>query len=327
MDACRLNMSHCSHEMGRRMMDAVRGVERDLTIRIPVGIDLRGPKLRIGEVEGGALDLRSGSSVIVVGEGGVSNSGVLYVEYPSLADDLQPDSVILLHDGFISLRVEDVHGQEVLCRVVTGGQLLPRKGVNLPGISLKVPSVTPKDLADIEFACDAGADFLFVSYARSAQHIKDVRAAVAKHGQNLPIVAKIERGDGVKALEEIADEADGVCVARGDLGIEVPIARVPRIQREAARLCAQTGKFAMIGGQILSSMTSSPVPLRAEVADLASVVRDGLDAVVLSDETASGEYPVEAVSIASAVFEAAESYERQVGDLRPGPRLAAPVRI
>ncbi len=189
---------------------------------------------------------------------------------------------------------------------------------------MRVPSVTEKDRQDIAFAVAADLDFLFVSYARSRRHIQEVREALSLHGRRLPIVAKIERQDGVDALEEIVDEAEGICIARGDLGIEVPLGETPGIQRDAARLCAQAGKFVMMGGQVLSSMTRSPIPLRAEISDLATVVRDQLDAIVLSDETASGQYPVEAVATAAHVMEAAECYERLHGSARATPGLVAP---
>jgi pyruvate kinase len=254
----------------------------------------------------------------------MSTAELISVDYPPLAEQVRPGSPILLHDGFISLRVECHTGGDVLCTVVKGGPLSSRKGVNLPGIPLRVPSLTEKDAEDMAFAVEAGLDFLFVSYARSRRHILDVRLALAKLGSALPLVAKIERQEGVDALAEITEEADGICVARGDLGIEMPIGEVPGVQRDAARLCLEAGKFVMNGGQLLASMASSPIPLRAEVTDLAAVVRDGLDAVVLSDETAAGDYPVEAVAMAASVLEAAEKYEARAGSLRPGVRLAAP---
>lgn len=326
MDACRLNMSHCSHEMGFRIVEAVRKAASAHGLAIPIGADLRGPKLRIGEVTGGRALLEPGCVVVLTSEPGPSTPERISVDYPHLESSLKPGNRVFLHDGFIALRVTRVVERRVECLVEVGGPLLPRKGVNLPDVPLNVPSVTAKDLEDIGFAISAGLDFLFVSYTRSAVHVREVRRAVSGLGGSLPIVAKIERQDGVDALEEIVREADGVCIARGDLGIEVPIGRLPGIQRDAASLCAAAGKFVMNGGQLLSSMVSNPIPLRAEVADLASVVRDKLDAIVLSDETASGGYPVEAVAVADHVLSEAERYEeRHGGDLRSSPRMAAPV--
>lgn len=326
MDACRLNMSHCSHEMGQGIVASVREAAESRGGAVPIGADLRGPKLRIGDVAGGSVALEEGTAVLLTSEPDISTAARISIDYPDLAASLRPGNTVFLHDGFIALRVERVSDREVLCVVETGGMLLPRKGVNLPGVSLHVPSVTQKDREDIEFAISAKVDFLFVSYARSASHIKEVRQTVARMGGSLPLIAKIERQDGVDALEEIVREADGVCIARGDLGIEVPVGRVPGIQRDASRLSAAAGKFVMNGGQLLSSMVSSPLPLRAEVADLAAVVRDQLDAIVLSDETAAGQYPVETVAMAARVLSEAEDYERNHGGaLRTSAGMAAPL--
>ncbi len=309
MDSCRLNMSHCSHELGRQIIRHVQTAASQRNQPVAIGADLKGPKLRIGDVAGGSVALETGAVLRLTSEPRLSDSTSLWVDYEHLTGDVRPGDPILINDGFIVLRVEEVAGHEVVCRVATGGQLSSRKGVNLPGIPLRVPALTEKDLRDLAFAVEAGVDFLYVSYARSADHIREVRSAARRLGRDLPIVAKIERGDGVDRLPEIVKEGDGICVARGDLGIEVPIGSVPWIQREAARLCHQDGKFVMNGGQLLASMVSSPLPLRAEVSDLATVVRDGLDAIVLSDETAAGNYPVEAVRMASHVLETAEEHE------------------
>jgi len=200
-----------------------------------------------------------------------------------------------------------------VCLVEKGGPLTSRKGVNLPGVPLRVPSLTEKDMEDIALAVRLGVDFLYISFARSREHIQDVRQTLGRMGSSVPLVAKIERQEGVDALSEIVEAADGICVARGDLGIETPLGAVPSIQREAASLCRAAGKFAMMGGQVLASMVSSPTPLRAEVADLASIVRDGNDAIVLSDETAAGEYPVEAVRVAAQVMARTEQALEQEG--------------
>ena len=322
MDACRLNMSHCSHMLGRQIVGHVRSAAADREQSVAIGVDLKGPKLRVGDVVGGSVRLEPGAPLLITSEPRLSDSATLSVDYKYLASDVRPGDPVLLNDGFIVLRVEEVHGLDLACTVVTGGLLSSRKGVNLPGIPLRVPSLTEKDLEDVAFAVDAGADFLYVSYARSAEHIREVREAVRHLGHDLPIVAKIERREGVDRLQEIVGEADAICVARGDLGIEVPLGMVPWIQQAASRMCRQAGKFAMNGGQLLSSMVSNPLPLRAEVSDLATVVRDGLDAVVLSDETAIGAYPVETVRTASQIFEIAEAHELENKIREPHRRSA-----
>jgi pyruvate kinase len=313
MDGCRLNMSHCSHKLGNQLVERVRRAAAEIGRPAAIGADLKGPKLRIGEVAGGSVVLEEGSRIRVTPKPQVSDAATVSVDYRHLAEDVREGDPILLNDGFIVLRVEEIAGGCVSCRVEKGGTLTSRKGVNLPGVPLRVSSLTEKDLADLAFAVDAGVDFLYLSYARSAAHVQEVRSACRGLGRELPVVAKIERQEGVDRLAEIVGEADGVCVARGDLGIEVAIGMVPGIQRDASRLCQQTGKLLMNGGQLLASMVSSPLPLRAEVSDLSTAVRDNLDAIILSDETASGAYPVEAVRVAAHVLEFAERYQMEHG--------------
>ncbi len=323
MDGCRINMSHCSHELGRELAATVRRLSAELGRPIALGADLRGPKLRIGDVAGGTVLLAEGSSLHLTSEDRATDCHTISVDYPFLAEDVRPGDPILLNDGAIALRVEEVRGGRVVCRVEKGGPLSSRKGINFPGVPLRVPSLTEKDLGDMAFAVEAQVDFLFVSYARSRAHLREVRAALARLGSHLPLVAKIERQEGVEALAEIVEEADGVCVARGDLGIETPLGSVPEIQREAVRLCRREGKFVMLGGQLLSTMVGSPIPLRAEVSDVATSARDGFDALVLSDETAVGSYPVETVRAAAQVIARAESVLQAEGGLLPGPPPSA----
>lgn len=299
MDGCRINMSHGSQRQARELMDMARGAAAEMGRPLAIGADLQGPKLRIGEVAGGSVLVAEGSEFRLTSREVQCDGRIASVDYPHLAEDARPGDPVLLSDGAIVLRVESVAEGVVTCRVLKGGPLSSRKGVNLPGVPLRVPSLTPKDLDDMAFAVKAGADFLFLSYVRSREHLLAAREALARLGAELPLVAKIERQEGVDALAEIVDAADGICIARGDLGVEVPLGAVPAIQSEAARLCRQAGKFAMMGGQLLASMVGSAAPLRAEVADLSAVVADGLDAVVLSDETAIGAYPVEAVRAAA----------------------------
>ncbi|MHB0868758.1 MAG: pyruvate kinase [Chloroflexota bacterium] len=301
MDACRLNMSHCSHESGEWLIATVRRLSAEAGRPIAIGADLRGPKLRIGDVEGGSVMLENGARLELVSVDRPSDHRTISVDYPYLAEDVRPGAPILLNDGAIALRVEEVWQGRVICQVEKGGILSSRKGVNLPGIPLRAPSLTAKDMDDLAFAVANGADFLFLSYARSAGHVREVRQAAARLGSHLPLVAKIERQEGVDALAEIVAESDGICIARGDLGVETPLGSVPEVQREAVRLCRMAGKFAMMGGQVLSSMVESPIPLRAEVADIAATVREGMDALVLSDETAVGSYPVETVQSAARI--------------------------
>ncbi len=306
MDGCRLNMSHCTPDWAREITSLVRLVAAERGRPMALGADIRGPKLRIGEVSGGRIVLDREATVRLTTGEDPSDPTTIYVNYLNLLEGLRPGDPVLLNDGAIQLRVEAIQGTAAICRVEKGGELTSRKGINLPGTPLKVPSLTPKDRVDLALALEVGVDFLYLSFARSAAHVREVRDEVARLGAAIPLVAKIERQESVDALREIVDAADGICVARGDLGIETPVGAPPEIQREAAALCRRAGKFVMNGGQLLSSMVSSPMPLRAEVADLSAAIMDGLDAVVLSDETAAGNYPVEAVRIAHQVMARAE---------------------
>ncbi len=325
MDGCRINMSHCSHEIGRQLVAAVRRLADEMGRPMALGADLRGPKLRIGEVTGGSVLLVDGDHLQLTSEGRPTDHQTISVEYPFLTEAVRPGDPILLNDGFIALRVEEVRADRVICRVEKGGPLSSRKGINFPGVSLRVPALTEKDLADMAFAVESQVDFLFVSYARSRDHLREVRAALARLGADLPLVAKVERQDGVEALAEIVDEADGICIARGDLGIETPLGMVPEIQREAVRLCRGAGKFVMLGGQLLSTMAGNPIPLRAEVSDIATAVRDGFDALVLSDETAVGAYPVETVRAAAQIIARTEQALESEAGQRQEPEEPAVV--
>lgn len=308
MEGCRLNMSHCSPGQVCELVAMVRRVSAERGRPVAIGADLRGPKLRIGDVAGGGIVLEEGAALELTSEDRLTVPGLVSVDYPHLAKDVRPGDPVLLNDGALRLRVDAVRQDRVVCTVEKGGSLTSRKGLNLPGVPLQVPSLTDKDMEDIATAVELGVDFLYISFARSHRHIQDVREALARLNASLPLVAKIERQEGADALAEIVDAADGICVARGDLGIETPLGAVPEIQREAVRLCRRAGKFVMMGGQVLASMVSSPTPLRAEVADLATVVRDGYDAIVLSDETAAGDYPVDAVRVAAQVMARTESH-------------------
>jgi pyruvate kinase len=295
-------------------VQAVRRVSVELNRHIGVGADLKGPKLRIGEVAGGAVEIRDGDLFrLGVGNHPGDRKGAT-VEYPHLMEDLRPGDPVMLSDGALVLRVEAVESDAVRCRVEKGGVLSSRKGVNFPGAPLRTASLTEKDLRDMSAAVAVGVDFLYLSYARSADHIATVRAALRDLNSKLPVVAKIERQEGADALHEIAKAADGVCVARGDLGIEMPLGAVPALQEEAGRLCRLDGRLSLVGGQVLSSMVSSPIPLRAEVSDIATAVRDGLDGIILSDETSVGAYPVETVRACVQVLEQAEQRWTPAGD-------------
>ena len=306
MDACRINMSHSSHEQTRTLVRLVRAISAEIDRPISIGADLKGPKLRIGEILGGSVILLEGEPYDLAEGDGPGDGTVARVDYPYLLSDLRSGDPVLLSDGTLVLRVEEIRQDCVRCRIEKGGILSSRKGVNFPGVRLETPSLTEKDQQDMIAAVRAGVDFIYLSYARSAKHVEAARDALRRIGARLPLVAKVERLEGVEALEEITWASDGVCVARGDLGIEVPLGSVPAIQSRAAKMCREHGRLGLMGGQVLSTMTTNPLPLRAEVADVATAVRDGVDGLILSDETAVGAYPIEVVQICGEILQRAE---------------------
>ncbi|MCP4897047.1 MAG: pyruvate kinase [bacterium] len=314
MDVVRLNFSHGEHELHRRVYETVREEARKLGLPIAILADLQGPKIRVGRMCDGALQLESGAELALTSEDVLGVPGRVSTSYSSLPDDVRVGDPILLDDGKLRLTVLGVKGREVQCRVEVGGRLSDRKGINLPGSPLSTPALTEKDRTDIAFARELGVDFLALSFVRSPQDVVEAKQLAG----DIPVIAKIEKPEAVDAHEAIADAADGLMVARGDLGVEVGAEKVPLIQKHLIRDASRRGEPVIVATQMLESMINSPVPTRAEVSDVANAVLDGCDAVMLSGETAVGAYPVEAVRHMSAVIEEIESSE--LFQLRPAPK-------
>ncbi|MFW6369277.1 MAG: pyruvate kinase [Myxococcota bacterium] len=311
MDCARLNFSHGSHEDHRRIFETVREAA-DLAGR-PVAIlqDLQGPKIRTGEMHDGAVSLEAGAETVVTTKAIEGTAEAFATDYEGLPGDVSPGDTILLDDGLLALRVLSAKGDEVRCRVVVGGTLRSRKGINLPGSRVSATAPTPKDLEDLDFGCSLGVDFVALSFVQEAGDIRRLRRRLEEVGcPEKPIIAKIERPQAVESLETIAALCEGLMVARGDLGVEMPAERVPGIQKTAIELANSRGKLVIIATQMLDSMIRAPRPTRAEVSDVANAVLDGADALMLSGETAVGTYPLEAAATMSSIISEVERSPR-----------------
>ncbi len=304
MDGARLNFSHGTHadhgESARRVREAQEGAGRPIALIA----DLCGPKIRIGDLAEPVV-VRPGDSVVVAGEG-VAEPGDLPVVPSELGAVLGPGHDVLIADGLVRLRVERVEGGRAVCEVVTGGLIDDHKGVNVPGVALPVPSLTNKDLADLEFALGLEVDYVAQSFVRSRADVAALKAKLAEAGSDAWVIAKIELKEAVAALDDILDEADAVMIARGDLGVEIGVAEVPLLQKRIILAALDRGKPAITATQMLETMITRPEPTRAEASDVANAILDGTSAVMLSAETAVGQYPLEAVATMDRIARAVE---------------------
>jgi pyruvate kinase len=293
MDAARLNLSHGTHDDHTERARLVRELQEEVARPLALMADLQGPKLRIGEIDGPRV-LLQGDEVIVVGEEQASD-GELPVAPAVIGDVLRPGHDVLIDDGLVRLSVEDVESGRARCRVVVGGEVKAHKGVNLPGVPIPIPSLTPKDLDDLEFALDLGVDYVALSFVRAAADVRDLQAIIRQHGSPARVIAKIEKAEAIAALDEVLAESDAVMVARGDLGVEIGAAPVPLLQKRIILKCLDAGKPVITATQMLESMIEHAEPTRAEASDVANAILDGTSAVMLSAETATGAYPLNAV--------------------------------
>jgi pyruvate kinase len=315
VDVFRLNASHGTQEEHARRITAVRAAERGAGVHIGILLDLQGPKIRLGRFEGGSCTLKEGAEFTITTETATGNCTKASTSYGNFARDVQPGDRILLGDGAIELRARETDGLAVRTVVVNGGEISDHKGINLPGVRVSLPSVTEKDEADLRFGMEAGIDLVALSFVRKAADVEQLRAKLAS--RPITIVAKIEKPEGWENIESILNVADGVMVARGDLGVETALEKVPRIQKAIIRRARKKGRFVITATQMLESMISSPVPTRAEVSDVANAIYDGTDAVMLSAETSVGKYPVEAVRMMSRIASESEDSIRNRGYVDP----------
>ena len=304
MDGARLNFSHGTHADMARWTETIRAVQEEIGRPLSLIADLQGPKLRIGEIETPVVLERGGEITLVGADRPVDGS--LPVMPAVIGDVLRPGHDVLIDDGLIRLQVRDIEHGRVHCAVLVGGAVLAHKGVNLPGVPLPIPSLTRKDTEDLEFALGLGADYVALSFVRTAADIRDLRKLIADAGSPAGVIAKIEKAEAIVALDEILAEADAVMVARGDLGVEIGPAAVPLLQKRIILHSLERGKPVITATQMLESMIHQPEPTRAEASDVANAILDGTSAVMLSAETATGNYPVEAVATMDRIARAVE---------------------
>jgi pyruvate kinase len=304
VDAVRFNLSHGTHEGHSERAWLVREIAAGVGRPIALIADLQGPKLRIGELAEPVV-LRKGDQIKVCAEE-AANDGELPIAPAVIGDVLEPGHEVLIDDGLVRLRVDEVEGGRATCAVVVGGLVSSHKGVNLPGVPVPIPSLTRKDVADLDWAVETGVDFVALSFIRSPADVRDLRALLTQAGSHAHVIAKIEKAEAVDVLDDVLAETDAVMVARGDLGVEIGPALVPLVQKRIIQKALERGKPVITATQMLETMVHSPEPTRAEASDVANAVLDGTSAVMLSGETAVGEYPVEAVAYMDRIARAVE---------------------
>jgi pyruvate kinase len=322
MDAARLNLSHGTHDDHRQRAAAVREAEDRAGRPLAVIGDLQGPKFRVGDLSAPLL-LKQGETVtVVVGSNG--KDGELPIAPAAIGEVLRPGHEVLIDDGMVRLQVEEVESGRARCGIVVGGAVSSHKGVNLPGVPIPIPALTRKDLEDLEFALGLGCDFIALSFVRSAADVRDLKALLDQEGSTAHVIAKIEKAEAVDALDDVLGETDAVMVARGDLGVEIGPALVPLVQKRIILKALERGKPVITATQMLESMIHHPEPTRAEASDVANAILDGTSAVMLSGETAVGEYPVQAVQTMDRIARAVEpslGYRHQIPEKTDDPTI------
>lgn len=306
MNVARLNFSHGTHEEQKEKYDTICKVRAELGLPVATLLDTKGPEIRLRDFESGEAELKSGQIFTLTTEEILGNNERAAISYKNLKEDIDVGSSILIDDGLIEMVVEQITESDIVCRVINGGMVSNHKGINVPGAVLSMPYISAVDRADIEFGAANGFDFLAASFVRSKEDVLEVRRILETKGSDMKIIAKIENMQGIENVEEILEAADGIMVARGDMGVEIPLAEVPVLQKRLIKLANARGKHVITATQMLESMIKNPRPTRAEATDIANAIFDGTTAIMLSGETASGAYPVEAVMTMARIAEEAE---------------------
>jgi pyruvate kinase len=306
IDGVRLNLSHGTYDFFEEIFNSIHTACLEENSPLAVLVDLQGPKIRIGELEWPSIDLVTGELIEITIEDIKGNEKIISTSYKQLADDAKIGDAILINDGLIRLKVILKKNKSLVCEIVNGGILTPKKGMNLPGMNLSTPSITEKDFKDLEFVLKHRVDYIALSFVRSAKDVVELKKWLTEKGKNIPVIAKIEKKEAVDNLFEIILAADGIMVARGDLGVELPPQDVPVLQKSIIRQCNALGKLVITATQMLESMINSPVPTRAEASDVANAVWDGTDVVMLSAETSVGKFPFQTVQIMNDIVKNAE---------------------
>lgn len=306
MNVARFNFSHGSHEEHKRKFDRVVKIRGELGIPVATLLDTKGPEIRLKDIEGGKTELHNGQKFTLTTEDMLGTNEMVSITYKNLLHDISVGTTILIDDGLIEMVVDEITDTDIICTVINGGPISNHKGVNVPGAELSMPYLSEQDKSDIMFGCDMGFDFVAASFVRCKEDILSVRKIIEDSGSHMQIIAKIENMQGIHNLKEIVEVSDGIMVARGDLGVEIPLEEVPVIQKEMIKLAESEGKQVITATQMLDSMIKNPRPTRAEVADVANAIYDGTTAIMLSGETAAGAYPVEAVKTMAKIAERTE---------------------
>lgn len=327
MDVARFNFSHGDHEEQKGRMDLLKELREELNTNTAILLDTKGPEIRTGVLKDGKkITLEAGAQFVLTVDEIVGDQNKVSITYDGLVQDVDAGKVILIDDGLIALKVTGKTDRDIICEVINGGELGEKKGVNVPNVAVRLPAITQKDKDDIRFGVEQGIDFIAASFVRNAECVLEIKAFLKELGAPyIPIIAKIENAEGIKNIDEIIRAADGIMVARGDLGVEIPAEEVPYLQKMLIQKCNSNFKTVITATQMLDSMMRNPRPTRAEVTDVANAVYDGTDAVMLSGETAQGKYPLEALQMMVHIIESTEQHldydtilEKTGGHLKKG---------
>ena len=302
MNMARLNLSHGGHEEHQIRLNNVREVAKKANKAVAILVDLQGPKIRLGRFKNGPHDLARGDKFTITTEDVEGTKDRVSTTYKGLPGDCKIGDKIMIDDGKVTVEVSEVNGNDVVTKVIHPGAVSNNKGLNLPGVAVSVPAMSEKDVADLRWGLKAGADFIALSFVRNASDVKDVHKIMDEVGIRIPVIAKIEKPQAVANLQEIVDAFDGIMVARGDLGVELPIEDVPMVQKRCITMARESAKPVIVATQMLDSMISNSQPTRAEATDCANAVLDGADALMLSGETSVGEFPIESVKIMARII-------------------------
>lgn len=319
MNVARLNFSHGTHSEHKKVISRIRAISKELGAPVSILQDLTGPKIRIGEIEDGAISLESGNEFVLTTRKTKGTVSEVSINYKALPQQVEAGDKILLSDGSIELTVKEVSKSDIRTRVVIGGELTSKKGLNIPNRSLDISTFTAKDKKDLEFGIKNGIDIIALSFVKSSKDISKVRRFIKKRNSGIPIIAKIETHEALKEIDQIIEAVEGIMVARGDLGVEIPLEEVPIVQKELINQANYSGKTVITATQMLRSMVENPRPTRAEAADITNAILDGTDAIMLSEETAVGKYPSRSVEIMGKISKMtieSDLFDELIVDLR-----------
>lgn len=306
MNVARFNFSHGSHEEHKKKFERVIKVSNELGLHVATLLDTKGPEIRLKDLEGGKAELVSGQKFILTTDEILGNHEKVSITYKNLKNDISVGTTILIDDGLIEMVVDEIEETDIICTVINGGPISNHKGVNVPGAILSMPYISETDRSDILFGCDMGYDFIAASFVRCKEDVQEIRQILDEHNSHMKIIAKIENMQGIRNLKDILTVSDGIMVARGDMGVEIPMEEVPIVQKQMIKMAEAQGKHVITATQMLESMIKNPRPTRAETTDIANAIYDGTTAIMLSGESAAGLYPVEAVRTMAKIAERTE---------------------